>query len=151
MPRTHLPTTTQERLEAVADLVEFRPELYDQKWWDSASRLPEEVVGTATALDARCGTTACIAGWAVRLMGQEELWQLTDRNLGYISWREAGKEALGLSDAAASVLFGMNFIEDNNFDHLAVADVLRRLSKVEGRIRTLRDLQQAVRQVKEGR
>lgn len=94
-----LPTTTTERLLAVATIVETRSAEWDQRYWasdggDSAA----EWVGTG--LTAECGTTFCVAGWAVRLTPPDIL-----RFPFPSDWYSAGAHVLGLTDGTAELLF----------------------------------------------
>jgi len=103
---TSLPTTTTERLFAVADLIEAHPDRWDQELWtgggEEAGPLDEEGRGGDCG-----GGTACVAGWAVRLTPAGTLPETRDE------WHDAGREVLGLSDNLAEVLFDAEFAPES--------------------------------------
>lgn len=104
-------TMNHERILKVADVIEANPEHFDMRRFMSVpgtlDRGPGVWAGGDIGLrethllvqqDAyECGTTACIAGWAVWLWGAE-----ADTNL---SVHENAADILGLSHAAAGTLF----------------------------------------------
>ncbi len=94
-----LPQTTTERLLAVADLLESRPELWDQRTW--GEDYEREMTPQDCAQLHVCNTVACIAGWGVRYSPVE---LVTD-----LSWSKAGAAAFGLSEDLADVLFMSTF------------------------------------------
>lgn len=57
-----LPETTTDRLLAVAQIIEEHPEKWDQGLWRGDCMVPDQAHGLG-----ECGTTACVAGWAVTL------------------------------------------------------------------------------------
>lgn len=117
---TDLPTTTTERLLAVADLIEARPALWDQEhWWDGACQIrPDDVTARGY-----CNTQGCIAGWAVALTPTGQFGLLD------CGWTEAGAMALGLSEALAYHLFHGNL----EMSVAMMVDVLRRLAGTDER------------------
>ncbi len=99
---TDLNMTTSERLLAVADLIEAHPERWDQQTWaDTSDDTPESPTGQV-GRGPECGTTACVAGWAVRLSPSE----LID---GELDWEGAGAVALGLSPDLAKAIFAGSY------------------------------------------
>jgi len=74
-----------------------------------------------------CGTTACVAGWAVRLTPAGSILPGT-----VDEWQEAGRDALGLSDNLAWVLFSENFAPES------MPEVLRLVAAIPEGGRTLR-------------
>ena len=81
----------------IREQITSEPKTHDQSAW---------------AARTECGTTYCIAGWAVVLSGQEldwshrgssTAWTADDR---HISW--VARELLGLDDAAGDMLFHCN-------------------------------------------
>jgi len=122
---TSLPTTTTERLFAVADLIEAHPDRWDQELWtgggEEAGPLDEEGRGGDCG-----GGTACVAGWAVRLTPAGTLPETRDE------WHDAGREVLGLSDNLAEVLFDAEFAPES------MPGVLRLIATIPEGGRTLR-------------
>jgi len=121
---TNLPTTTTARLRAVADLIEAHPERWDQELWTGEKKAgPLDEVGRG----GDCGTTACVAGWAVRLTPTGTIPPETEAE-----WEEAGRDALGLSDDLAWVLFDADFAPES------MPGVLRLIATIPEGGRTLR-------------
>jgi hypothetical protein len=113
---TELPTTTTERLLAVADLIESHPTNYYQEvWWEDNDARPATVLGRGY----QCDTVACIAGWAVALTP-------ADWNYAGWEWTDAGSCSLGISVGLADRLFYGNF----EAPVAEVVDILRRLAKL---------------------
>lgn len=54
---TEKPARGQETAQAVLDIVRMNPEQHDQNVWETGD------------LEDECGTTRCVAGWAVHLHG----------------------------------------------------------------------------------
>lgn len=121
----NLPTNTTDRLAAVADIIEFTPQRWDQSTWFENVRddhaWPALVIAVGWAEEEDCGTAGCVAGWAVALC--PEITHAAD-------WYEAGAEALGLDRELAEALF--DGCLHARLDHLEMADLLRRLAKIEG-------------------
>lgn len=92
-----LPRTTTTRLRMVADQIERHPETWDQGSFDGDGR------ATVNSRHGHpCKTTACVAGWAVRLTPKDiplpREWD---------DFAEAGRVALGLeNDLALRLFFG---------------------------------------------
>ena len=115
---TSLPDNTTDRLLAVADIIEFTPERWDQDTWfrnrELLDPLPTAVIGRGAV---KCGTTACVAGWAVALSSEvKNFWP----------WEYAGADALGLAYDMANDLFRSSL----PLNATELADVLRRLAKL---------------------
>lgn len=124
----NLPTSTTDRLLAVADIIEFHPERWNQTEWceDTHGREPsvQAAVGRADEM-ADCGTRGCVAGWAVMLT-PAGLLDLADAS----AWSHAGRVALGLEHDLANSLFDPCFPADAEL----MAELLRYIAKVpEGR------------------
>jgi len=125
-----LPNNTTDRLLAVADVVEFTPQSWDQGVYyfvddvenNDDSRGPGHVAGRPPA----CGTRACMAGWGVVLNPQ---WE----KLTGLSWEMAGQVSLGLAWSLSYVLFDGGV----SGDPADVADLLRHIAKVPEGERTL--------------
>lgn len=124
MDPNSLPQTTTERLLAVADIIDLNPERWDQSCWIDTGDMA--IPGGVYGRGMECGTTACIAGWAVILTPRP-----TDAPMGY-DWYWAGAQALGLDVDFAEYLFRATL----PLDHTEVADVLRRLAKLDEGERT---------------
>lgn len=54
------------RIREIADIIEAYPELHDQDRWLSTTD-PDRTVTTTNGRRVHCGTSQCIAGWAVVL------------------------------------------------------------------------------------
>lgn len=128
-PVAELPANSTDRLMAVADIVESRPDSYRQgNWWTEYRTHspshganwdldPTSVYGKALA-EPECRTTGCIAGWAVALSPQPEKHPR--------SWTLAGAAALGLSESLSAYLFSANL----SAPAAMVADILRRIARL---------------------
>lgn len=95
-----LPTTTTDRLRAVADIIEAHPERHDQRNWSTVQgATPRTLQGRVGLVEdeTQCGTTCCAAGWAVVLTPADV--SLED------GWRAAGADALGLNLVLADAVF----------------------------------------------
>ncbi len=89
------------RLRLVADIIEAAPELHDQDEWtyDPGLSYSPDPVDLAGEVENVCGTTSCMAGWAVRLAPYDVVAEVgTD-------WDAAGAAMLGLNYAPAHHLF----------------------------------------------
>jgi hypothetical protein len=125
----YLPTTTTERLLAVADIIEHEPEKWEQTAHYFANSetnddyvSPKDVAGR----EPLCDTTACIAGWGVVLNPD---WT----RVHGLSWNHAGAVSLGLRQQFANVLFA----PDLRGEPAEVAELLRHIAKVPMGDRTL--------------
>jgi hypothetical protein len=131
----NLPETTTDRLLAVADIIELEPEKWEQHHhyfhdgaeMDDDNTTPFEVAGRETL----CGTTACIAGWAIVLNPQ---WQ----KLAGLSWHDAGLLSLGLADELAMDLFDCEL----RGEPTEVADLLRHIAKLPVGHRTVSEVEE---------
>jgi hypothetical protein len=127
---TDLPETTTDRLLAVADLIEFQPDHYDQEvWWADTGATNPEPYRVANRSRIDCGTTACLAGWGVALSNWSELRSAAAGVVHDDAWTRAGAAAFGLSARFAERLFSSHTHESLG-DVSDVADVLRRLAKL---------------------
>lgn len=130
----NLPETTTERLLAVADIIELEPEKWEQSAWyfnDGEGRNCDVCSPASVAGDRPpCGTTACIAGWAVVLNPQ------FGALLG-ASWHMAGAVSLGLDHELALNLFDA----DLTGTPAEVADLLRHIAKLPAGKRTIGNLE----------
>lgn len=129
----HLPTSTTDRLMAVADVIEAQPDLYHQdEWWverrSGAPLFMDPTFVYGKALEERpCRTTGCIAGWAVALSPLARKIR---------SWPEAGAEALGISPTLGQYLFSAHF----EAPAAVVADMLRRIARLPEGERTIANM-----------
>lgn len=122
-----LPRTTTERLLAVADRIEAEPTSWDQTLYVTPPDLyaPLSWVGRG---HGDCGTSHCVAGWAVRLLPHDQLPE-NPENPDLQAWSEMGQLALGINWSLASWLFSWQVR-----DVQVMATFLRRLATVpEGR------------------
>lgn len=123
-----LPDNTTDRLLAVADIIEFQPERWDQgTWFQDAIDIydfPERVIGRGFP---SCGTVGCVAGWATALTPKASLPHAR-------TWDAAGRIALGFDWTLADAVFDGSL--RMRMDHVELADVLRRLAKLDERGRT---------------
>lgn len=96
-----LTMTTAERLRLVASIIEKFPDWHRQDVWVSDPD-PDLPFGGLSASDyagrGHCGTSFCAAGWAVACTAPGQLGS------GF-TWTALGAAALGVSDAAAGILF----------------------------------------------
>lgn len=107
---SRLPLTSSARLRVIADIIERKPGVFDMDSYLNASDMDEEeglrggVRFTAgKAKEVSCGTTACVAGWAVLLAPPSQRQDLNS------DWDKAGGKLLGLSyDAACSLFYSGN-------------------------------------------
>lgn len=115
-----LPDNTTDRLLAVADIIEFTPERWQQQVWfndgEESYDFPALVIGRGSQ---ECGTVGCVAGWAVALSA------LTPWGA---SFELAGAQALGITGYLADDLFDGGLAL--TLDHHEMADILRRLAKL---------------------
>jgi hypothetical protein len=125
----NLPTTSTERLLAVADIIEHEPKKWEQSDHYFANEQttddfvePYDVAGRPPM----CSTTACIAGWGIVL--NPEFTRLHG-----LSWNQAGAVSLGLRQQFAHVLFDA----DLHGEPAEVAELLRHIAKVPMGHRTL--------------
>lgn len=118
----HIPQTTTQRLLAVADIIEQQPGRFDMENW-VASGDEDQVVPTRPVLlaglanDLDCGTTCCVAGWAIALTPRHQV--LVE------DWTTAGARSLGLSYMFAATLFMAIYVE-----HSDLANCLRALARM---------------------
>lgn len=131
---------TTERLLAVADLVGTGR--WDQNSWvTSYGRNDEDTVLTSLRKDEElCGTTCCVAGWAVALSPPNDPTSpnIPPATYGWWErsiWREMGAEALGLSECLADKLFDCSL--PNCFDDEDIAELLREIATIPEGERTL--------------
>lgn len=108
-----------ELLTEVRDLIEADQSKLNMNYWVS---IPADTVefNDGTTAKVSCGTTACIAGWAVQLNGDKLLVneysdfegdkylaeQCVARNGRVIDISHRAEKLLGLSNYEADVLFG---------------------------------------------
>lgn len=109
-----IPETTDGRLRVVADIIEMMPERYNQDMWidkrtmkslfgDGYSPYSDEIIEKVTGTGLQdCGTTCCIAGWAVHFSPNDLL-------KGIEEWEDAGEKALGLERVLARTVFHHTF------------------------------------------
>jgi hypothetical protein len=97
-----------ELLDRIEQQITEHPETWDQDAWFRLPRMRKTPVATPP-----CGTTLCVAGWAVSLSGYKLVPGRFDRE-GYLCIAPDGQEdiavaarrLLGLSEAQADRLFG---------------------------------------------
>lgn len=119
-----LPTTTTERLLAVADQIERHPESYDQSEWGFWGLNDPEASPT-------CGTPACICGWAARFTPKAQRDEVASMGFDGI-----GATLLGFDYGLAAHLF----TSSQSFDIATrgqMPDLLRSLATVPESERTL--------------
>ncbi|BCP41489.1 hypothetical protein MINTMi27_15820 [Mycobacterium intracellulare] len=76
-----MPKRNIELLTKVRDLIEADQKLLDMSLW---ARIPFDSVDTSEGpIKVECGTTGCIAGWAVQQAGDKLFVQSEDRHLDY--------------------------------------------------------------------
>lgn len=129
---TDLPMTTSERLRAVADTIERKPENFHMSTWRSGYY--DHPVKDFAGEPVECGTVCCVAGWAVALAPQVLVTE-------HDSWGSAGARLLGLNHQLAVGLFCFTTLETvaGTAEKAAssMAACLRRLSKIPEGERTL--------------
>ena len=132
---------TTKRLLAVAQILEERPDLHDQKTWvrdkhgSMSAGGARRLRGRPEALDS-CGTTACVAGWAVamsprRLLSSDSIPTEASKALGLTG---VGGSALFYTMEASSVMVQVLRIlaktPAGERDYVAVLDALHEASKM---------------------
>lgn len=97
-----------ELMLQVADFIESHPEQHDQKNWfvDKKGGLVKYPTTTEIPED-RCGTTACVAGWAVVLSG-----------IRCTYWWDGGRDVLGITQDEANFLFSCSLTTDQVLEAL---------------------------------
>ena len=125
---TPLPDNTTDRLLAVADIIEFTPERWDQGAWlierSDFDVTVHDIPRSAIAHGVKeCGTTACVAGWAVALTPEVQMPVTAVHD-----WEMAGAAALGLHENLAYELFDGTL--SDYMTHVELADVLRLMAKI---------------------
>ena len=104
-----LPDNTTDRLLAVADIIEFTPDKWNQELWLEGPAFVDEPWPTlVVGRGVECGTAGCVAGWGVAL---------TPRRV-----------ALGLDYDMSGSLFSASLSE--RLTPSDMADILRRLAKL---------------------
>lgn len=121
----NLPTNTTDRLLAVAQIIDEKPDQWDQGWFDTLHDNPRDAQGRPEV----CGTTCCVAGWAIRLTPQEQYLGEWDE------WLFCGARALGLTADAASSLFYGTSNDDPVSDILRIIATIPEGQRSLGRIR----------------
>lgn len=119
-------------LEKVLNLIEEKPEKWEQaSWVDSRELTPGQLADMQAGKYEMCGTTACVAGWALLLSGQYEpelsptgkyvisirekatglsLEQMDDGDDADSIYERLGAELLGLDhDQAYRIFLGMRY------------------------------------------
>jgi hypothetical protein len=107
-----------ELLTQVRDLIKAQPEKLDMSTWATVNSDSVDL-GNGTTAKVSCGTTACIAGWAVQLAGHKLLVNLDSRpydgsflinqsvakNGRAVDIEESARKLLGLTEKEVGVLF----------------------------------------------
>lgn len=89
-----MPEINRELFQKIYDQISQHPETHWQGWWETTENA--------------CGTTRCVAGWAVHFQNTEQDTYSTCCDLGYNGNHEiAGRELLGLTNEEAYELFYM--------------------------------------------
>lgn len=105
--------------EIAAKIDEF-PDNYDQALWihceDPEAKWPNIEQQATMLVEGACGTTACIAGWAVALRWKK------GRTNKVLSWEDEARELLGLTEIEADDLFNPSWEPE---DGRSVGDALR--------------------------
>lgn len=121
---SNLKMSTGARLRLVADIIEAEPGRWYQGWWverrtNRAEDTPRQMAGAAKKIE--CGTTCCVAGWAVSLTRPSDLARTTN-------WTHAGSVALGLDLALGNQLFSGGIPSHTSKDRKAMVKALRQLA-----------------------
>lgn len=120
-----LPRSTRARLLAVADLLEAHPSQWDQnEWFDNPTISVGGVTGVA-GIGHHCGTTACVAGWAIALTPKSQV-----KSSDFV---EAGAASLGIEGDLADRLFVGTF----NSEKAEILCALRVIAEIPEGKRTL--------------
>jgi len=104
----------QETAQAVLEQIRMNPETHSQEHWEAKDGLPEGLSGPASA-DSRCGTTRCVAGWAMYLHGYTAMLHqdyllgrpegdLDPVHVSGIWWRNALGSQVGVYHEASKLL-----------------------------------------------
>lgn len=109
-----IPDNSSERLRAVALAIETYPQNWDQDTWNTFGSFRGQLAQNTNNMEDACGSTACIAGWAVRFtpFDDEILNKILNQARRFIDgsldpdvWSAAGRYALGLDGDLAYALF----------------------------------------------
>lgn len=120
-------------LHQVADAIEAEPEHFAMNWWvkapaeatDSACDPYDSVLLTKPKKIHKCGTTACIGGWAIHLATRDKQVRKMVRRLlkDDTPTAEIAGGLLGLSDEDASLLLYATYLNEET-----APKVLRRVA-----------------------
>lgn len=102
--------TPQQLAGRIVDQIERQPLTFDMTSWVSSQ---EDIIDWRTGeYSGECGTTRCVAGWAVQLVSlagerNDDTRRRIARDAGLdsASWSSVGAHLLGLDDAQAQHLF----------------------------------------------
>lgn len=105
------PERNRKMFYQIADIIECAPEKHDQKLYVTLKNGEDFVTDIIGGHEVTCGTTQCIAGWAIQLEG--DMVFAADIALTYdgcapdysVDPDEEAAEILGLTEDEASTLF----------------------------------------------
>jgi len=86
-----LPEVNRDLFKRIRDRIREHPEWHDNWGWERT--------------DPECGTTRCVAGWAIHFQNPTQDIGETQRQLGYRRYSQAGRDLLGLTKEEAEYLF----------------------------------------------
>lgn len=98
----------------IADVIQTWPERWDQSnfartWDDDLNPIPLEDCVINFEWDGQaevtCGTTQCVAGWAVAISDKERFVKNVNNDTTGTKWTEDGEKALGITSVEANWLF----------------------------------------------
>lgn len=96
-----------DRIQRVAALMRAHPAAVEMDAYLLRHGCEPDAIGEdlVEELASECGTTACVAGWAVAVCLAEEGPLVIDDNDGQILYYTTARDWLGLDDVDASALF----------------------------------------------
>lgn len=107
----------------IIDVIQTWPERWDQSnfartWDDDLNPIPLEDCVINFEWDGQaevtCGTTQCVAGWAVAISDKEKFVKNVNNDTTGLNWTEDGRDALGITGDEADWLFWNTFRADLN-------------------------------------
>lgn len=125
-----MPEVNRAMFARIAAQIGDHPETHDQTEWELS---PEERADLLDLPVEECGTTRCVAGWALHFwgvdhgLGDKPLFEVCSAYLeehpevrgGGLSWyTEAAAHLLGLGPANAAVLFSASLDADEAYDRV---------------------------------
>jgi|JI9StandDraft_1071089.scaffolds.fasta_scaffold03722_10 hypothetical protein len=106
-----MPKRNQKMFNDIATIIQRRKSRHEQGSWTEGELKPRKVtLSDGEKKEVTCGTSQCIAGWAVALSDEFYIDKETEdphrvSNNEHVDWVTAGQELLGLKPREAERLF----------------------------------------------